>query len=176
MWIQKFLFQSLLTLAVRAQDQACAEGTGLIEYADGRFDTPNGNTPTFSVGTEMNIRWTTVYDASTLWLIVGCDFAHPAASLATGILETSFTWTIETTSTNSSQVYLFRVVDAGGSVLDQRQGGFVSAPFMIAGGPSSSKASSSTTIAPSLPSQSNIGDPASSVPTTTSSPGPLTGA
>lgn len=119
--------------------EACtAPGKAAAEYADGSFSIPNGNTPSYSQGSTMYITWSTTYESSTLWLISGCNYGSPLKSLVVGTTDTSFEWEVNTSSTNSSEVYLFRIVNATGTTEQQQSGGFVSASFYISGGPSSS--------------------------------------
>ncbi|KAH8649129.1 hypothetical protein BX600DRAFT_517522 [Xylariales sp. PMI_506] len=175
-----FLLLAFLASPSNADDQSCPTlpGSAALTYTDGSFSLPKGNTPTYSSGSTMNISWTTDFEASTLWLITGCDFAAPTKSLVVGSTTPYYIWTIDTTSTNSSEVYLFRVVDSTANTTEQQIGGFLSASFYISGGPTSSSSTSSVTSTTSSSSLSNIVAPttagdttttASSSPTTTAS-------
>ncbi|KAF3006359.1 hypothetical protein E8E14_006267 [Neopestalotiopsis sp. 37M] len=136
---------SLLAYLTTVSYACLNPGEDAPTYYDGAFTVPSGNTPTYSAGTKMNISWTTDFNSSTLWLITGCNFAAPTKSIVVGSSQTWTEWEVDTTSTNSSEIYLFRVVNALGSTSDQQSGGFLSAGFYIAGGPTSSSSSSAKT-------------------------------
>ncbi|KAI0174414.1 hypothetical protein BJ166DRAFT_512100 [Pestalotiopsis sp. NC0098] len=132
----RVLFVLLLFLSLTRgseDDYACgtAPGQPAVTHADGNFTFPNATSPIFQAGTSMNISWTTNFALSTLWLISGCNFAVPTKNLATGLADSYFVWDVETNSTNSSQVYSFRVVNSDGSDAAQRGGGFWSVVFYI---------------------------------------------
>ena len=152
MWLRNLVVVVLLAIHGSASDYECGTNPGESAgfYEDGIFTVPNGNMESFSVGTMMNISWTTEYTSMTLWLITGCDFARPTRSLVTGYSGTFFQWEVSTTSTNSSQVYLFRIVNDEGTTDDLLSGGFLSATFRIFGGPSSSASSASPSSTGSL--------------------------
>ncbi|KAI0019450.1 hypothetical protein F4780DRAFT_446263 [Xylariomycetidae sp. FL0641] len=78
----------------------------------------------------MNVSWSTFYEASDLYLIVGYDFVTPI-QLLTNSAQPWYQWEVSTDSTNSSQIYAFRVVNAQGTEYDKLDGGFLSAPFYI---------------------------------------------
>ncbi|KAK6208345.1 hypothetical protein LQW54_006969 [Pestalotiopsis sp. IQ-011] len=138
------LFTALACLI--AVTYAClTPGEDAPGYTDGSFTIPSGNAPTYTAGTKMNISWTTDFQSSTLWLITGCNFAAPTKSIVVGSSQKWTEWEVDTASTNSSEVYLFRVVDSLGSTSEQQNGGFLSAGFYISGGPTSSSTSSKTT-------------------------------
>ncbi|KAI0163350.1 hypothetical protein BJ166DRAFT_497989 [Pestalotiopsis sp. NC0098] len=140
-----------------AVTRAClTPGEDAPGYTDGSFTIPSGNTPTYTAGTKMNISWTTDFQSSTLWLITGCDFAAPTKSIVVGSSQTWTEWEVDTTSTNSSEIYLFRVVDSLGSTSEQQNGGFLSAGFYISGGPTSSSSSSSSKTTSSATSGSSL--------------------
>jgi hypothetical protein len=157
---------SLLALLVSISSACLDPGDAAPLYADGAFSIPNGNTPTYSSGTKMNISWTTDYQSSTLWLITGCNFAEPTKSLVVGSSTNWFEWEVDTTSTNSSEIYLFRVVNTTGTTEQQQSGGFLSAGFYISGGPSSTTSSSSTSTT-STSSTSQVNPATASVTSTT---------
>lgn len=138
MWLQRLFLFTLLAFPGIA-DKKCQTNPGEPPsvYSDGSFNVPSGSTPSFSVGTMMNVSWTTNYESATLWLITGCDWD---LSLATGISYT-FQWEVSTTSTNTSQVYMFRVVNTDGTYDELHNGGFLSATFDISGGSSLSSSS-----------------------------------
>lgn len=139
-------------------DQACGTvpGQSAVPHDVGNFTFPNGVTPTFSAGTSMNISWTTTFSLSTLWLIAGCNFANPTKSLIAGSSATFYVWEVDTDSTNSSQLYSFRVVDATGSSASQRGGGFWSAVFYISGATSPLSSASSSASPSSLLSSTSL--------------------
>lgn len=142
MWLQRLFLFTLLAFPGIA-DKKCQTNPGEPPsvYSDGSFNVPSGSTLSFSVGTTMNVSWTTNYESATLWLITGCNWDHPALSLATGISYTFFQWEVSTTSTNASQVYMFRVVNTDGTYDELHNGGFLSATFDISGGSSLSSSS-----------------------------------
>lgn len=181
MWFRKLVFLVFLAFHGSASDYECPTNPGESAgfYDDGGFTVPNGNMVSFSMGTMMNISWTTDYNSVTLWLITGCDFARPTLSLVTGYSNTFFQWEVSTTSTNSSQAYLFRVVNDEGTSDDLLSGGFVSATFQIFGGPllstslatqSSVGSLSSTSSGPSVASTSGVVSTSTGSSTITNSP------
>ncbi|KAI1135348.1 hypothetical protein F5Y05DRAFT_395370 [Hypoxylon sp. FL0543] len=86
----------------------------------------------------MNVSWHTTYETANLWLIAGWNFNSPI-QLATNVGQTWYQWDVSTDSTNSSEVYAFRVVNATGTTDEQQNGGFLSAAFWIDGLQTASK-------------------------------------
>lgn len=166
MWPQRLFLFTLLAFPGIA-DKKCQTNPGEPPsvYSDGSFNVPSSSTPSFSVGTTMNVSWTTNYESATLWLITGCDWDHPALSLATGISYPFFQWEVSTTSTNTSQVYMFRVVNTDGTYDELHNGGFLSATFEILGGPSLSS-SSITQSSPTASLQTSSRGAGTSTPST----------
>ncbi|KAI2779267.1 hypothetical protein F4815DRAFT_474738 [Daldinia loculata] len=134
MWFGPFsTFISLIFLssAILAQDLP-GPGEPAFEYTDGAFTEPRGSQATYRLGATMNVSWDTTYETSNLWLIVGWSFNSPI-QLASNVGQTWYEWKVSTDSTNSSEIYAFRVVDASGTTEDQQGGGFLSAAFWIGG-------------------------------------------
>ncbi|KAH8646239.1 hypothetical protein BX600DRAFT_158023 [Xylariales sp. PMI_506] len=159
--------------AAEQQDTSCGTvpGQEAVPHAVGNFTIPNGSTPSFSAGTSMNISWDTTFQLSTLWLITGCDFADPTKSLVVGTSLTYFIWDVETTSTNTSELYSFRVVDSDGSTSDQESGGFWSAVFYI----DQTTTTTSSSISSTSTSTSSISSATSAAATTTGGSSATTG-
>ncbi|KAI8960650.1 hypothetical protein F5Y11DRAFT_349274 [Daldinia sp. FL1419] len=127
---------TFLSSAILAQDLP-GPGEPALEYADGAFSEPRGSQSTYTLGSTMNVSWHTTYETSNLWLIVGWSFGSPV-QLASNLGQTWYEWKVSTDSTNSSEIYAFRVVNAGGTIEDQQGGGFLSAAFWIDGLPTTS--------------------------------------
>ncbi|KAI0853846.1 hypothetical protein F5Y00DRAFT_61484 [Daldinia vernicosa] len=143
MWfgpLSAFISLIFLSSAVLAQDLP-GPGEPAFEYTDGAFTEPRGSQSTYRLGATMNVSWETTYETSNLWLIVGWSFNSPV-QLASNIGQTWYEWTVSTDSTNSSEIYAFRVVDASGTSEDQQGGGFLSAAFWIGGLPTTTLSSS----------------------------------
>ncbi|KAK6955889.1 hypothetical protein Daesc_003535 [Daldinia eschscholtzii] len=126
----------VLSSAVLAQDLP-GPGEPALEYADGAFKEPRGSQSTYRLGATMNVSWDTSYETSNLWLIVGWSFNSPV-QLASNLGQKWYEWKVSTDSTNSSEIYGFRVVNALGTTEEQQGGGFLSAAFLIDGLPSTS--------------------------------------
>ncbi|KAI1802622.1 hypothetical protein F4811DRAFT_528791 [Daldinia bambusicola] len=152
---------AFLSSAVLAQDDALpGPGEPAELYDDGAFKEPRGTQATYRLGATMNVSWETTYETSNLWLIVGWSWGTPI-QLASNIGQTWYEWEVSTDSTNSSEIYAFRVVNALGTPEEQRGGGFLSAAFWIDGLPTRTSSVS--------PSMSHISTSASA-PAVTSSP------
>lgn len=52
-------------------------GSPALTYTDGSFSEPNGGTASYNQGTRMNISWSSVYETTSVYLIVGYDWASP---------------------------------------------------------------------------------------------------
>ncbi|KAI1659165.1 hypothetical protein F4813DRAFT_354067 [Daldinia decipiens] len=134
MWfgpLSAFISLSFLSSAVLAQDLP-GPGEPALQYTDGAFSEPRGSQSTYRLGATMNVSWDTTYETSNLWLIVGWSFNSPV-QLASNVGQTWYEWKVSTDSTNSSEIYAFRVVNASGTTEDQQGGGFLSAAFLIDG-------------------------------------------
>ncbi|KAI1179541.1 hypothetical protein F4777DRAFT_533004 [Nemania sp. FL0916] len=122
-------FTILITL-VFGDDDLPPPGEAALPYTDGSFGEPNGGTASYDEGNKMNISWTTAYETSNLYLIVGYDWVQPV-QLTTNTAQTWFEWDVTTDSTNSSEIYVFRVVNGTGTADQKAVGGFLSAAFYI---------------------------------------------
>ncbi|KAI0181657.1 hypothetical protein GGR52DRAFT_525583 [Hypoxylon sp. FL1284] len=129
MWFRPLAALILLSSMVYAQDLP-GPGEAPLQYVDGAFIEPRGSQSTYNLGTTLNVSWQTSYDTSNLWLIVGWEFNSPI-QLATNIGQNWYEWTVSTDSTNKTEIYGFRVVNATGSTGQQKGGGFLSAAFFI---------------------------------------------
>ncbi|KAI0097838.1 hypothetical protein GGR51DRAFT_457770 [Nemania sp. FL0031] len=154
-------------LADESGDGLPPPGEPALEYTDGSFSEPNGGTSSYDQGNQMNISWTTTYETSNLYLIVGYEWGSPI-QLATNVAQTWFQWDVTTDSTNSSEIYVFRVVNGTGTSEQQAAGGFLSAAFYIPVEETSQTTSSSTTSTVSTLSTSAT-DPVTTSSTTSSS-------
>ncbi|KAI3327862.1 hypothetical protein HD806DRAFT_337793 [Xylariaceae sp. AK1471] len=105
-------------------------GQPALEYTDGIFSEPDGAPFNYRPGSKMNVSWDTTYETSNLYLIVGYDFAAPI-QIITNTAQNWFQWDVTTDSTNSSEIYVFRVVNGSGTANEQAVGGFLSASFYI---------------------------------------------
>ncbi|KAI1501852.1 hypothetical protein F5X99DRAFT_408660 [Biscogniauxia marginata] len=90
----------------------------------------------------MNVSWSTIYETSNLYLIIGWVFASPV-QLTTNTAQQWYQWNVEATSSNASEIYAFLIVDAGGTTDDQWNEGFLSATFWVSGDKSSTSSSMS---------------------------------
>ncbi|KAI1128181.1 hypothetical protein F5Y10DRAFT_179309 [Nemania abortiva] len=157
-------------------------GEPALDYTDGSFTEPNGGTSSYDQGNQMNISWTTTYETSNLYLIVGYDWTSPI-QLATNTAQTWFQWDVTTDSTNSSEIYVFRVVNGTGTTEQQAAGGFLSAAFYIhitetSQATSTSTPTSTSTIStittsatdPAVTTSASETTPTSTTPTITSTP------
>ncbi|OTB01145.1 hypothetical protein M426DRAFT_14718 [Hypoxylon sp. CI-4A] len=146
MWFRPFVAFVLLgsfALGDNDDDGLPSPGEPALQYSDGEFSEPRGSQSTYRLGATMNVSWDTSYETSNLWLISGYDFNSPI-QLASNIGQTWYEWKVSTDSTNSSEIYTFRVVNATGTTAQQQVGGFLSAAFWIGGLPTSSISSTST--------------------------------
>jgi hypothetical protein len=153
------LLTLLYTPSCAGENGVCPSlpGKPPLNYVDGSFSIPSPIVPAYTTGTKLNITWSTKFQFSTLWLITGCNFESPTASLAVGTTARFFEWTVSTTSTNSSQIYLFRVVNTVGDAASQMVEGFLSSSFQISGGPTSTlQPATSTLLSSSTPAYSSI--------------------
>ncbi|KAI1767050.1 hypothetical protein GGR53DRAFT_161925 [Hypoxylon sp. FL1150] len=131
MWFPPLAALVLLGSVVTAQDDDLpGPGEPALQYADGAFTEPRGEQTTYNQGTTLNVSWETSYDTSNLWVIQGWDFNSPI-QLATNIGQTWYEWTVTTDSTNKTEIYSFRIVNATGTREQQQGGGFLSAAFYI---------------------------------------------
>ncbi|XXG97373.1 hypothetical protein Hte_003672 [Hypoxylon texense] len=142
MWFRPLATLILLSSIVSAQDLP-GPGEPALQYTDGAFTEPRGNQETYNLGTTLNVSWHTTYDTSNLWLIVGWSFNEPI-QLATNIGQTWYEWEVSTDSTNKTEIYSFRVVNATGTEAQQQGGGFLSAAFYIGNLKATSSSISST--------------------------------
>ncbi|KAI0130927.1 hypothetical protein F4814DRAFT_404254 [Daldinia grandis] len=150
MWfrpLSAFISLIFLSSAILAQDLP-GPGEPAFEYTDGVFAEPRGSQSTYRVGATMNVSWDTTYETSNLWLVVGWSFNSPV-QLASNIGQKWYEWKVSTDSTNSSEIYAFRVVDASGTSEDQQGGGFLSAAFWIDGLPTTTLSSTISHISTS---------------------------
>ncbi|KAI0439174.1 hypothetical protein F4803DRAFT_54917 [Xylaria telfairii] len=166
---------SLLVACALADDNSDLPPPGepALEYTDGSFSEPNGGTSSYSPGNKMNISWTTTYETTNIYLIVGYDWAAPI-QLTTNTAQTWFQWDVTTDSTNSSEIYVFRGVNGTGTADQKAVGGFLSAAFYIPVKASTTPTTTLSTLTTSAtePAKTPIGgesDPTSS-PSTTSAP------
>ncbi|KAI1370326.1 hypothetical protein F4677DRAFT_366086 [Hypoxylon crocopeplum] len=142
MWFRPLAALVFLSSFVAGQDLP-GPGEPALQYTDGAFTEPRGSQSTYTVGVSMNVSWHTTYDTSNLWLIVGWSFNTPI-QLASNIGQTWYEWEVSTDSTNATEIYAFRVVDAQGTTEEQQGGGFLSAAFWINGLKTTSSSISST--------------------------------
>ncbi|KAF2964168.1 hypothetical protein GQX73_g9396 [Xylaria multiplex] len=133
----------LVAFALGQDDDLPAPGQPALEYTDGAFSEPNGGTSSYGEGNQMNISWTTTYETTNIYLIVGYDWASPI-QLTTNTAQNWFQWVVTTDSTNSSEIYVFRGVNGTGTADQKATGGFLSASFYIP----VKRSSSSTTTTP----------------------------
>ncbi|KAI0485595.1 hypothetical protein F4859DRAFT_388685 [Xylaria cf. heliscus] len=105
-------------------------GSPALEYTDGAFSEPNGRISSYNEDNKMNISWTTTYETTNIYLIVGYEWAAPI-QLATNSAQTWFQWDVTAASTNSSEIYVLRAVNGTGTPDQQAVGGFLSAAFYI---------------------------------------------
>ncbi|OTA57988.1 hypothetical protein K449DRAFT_398202 [Hypoxylon sp. EC38] len=131
MWFRLLCALILLGSIASAQDLP-GPGEPALDYADGAFTEPRGSQSTYRLGATMNVSWHTTYETSNLWLIVGWGFNSPI-QLAANVGQTWYQWEVATDSTNTSEIYAFRVVNASGTTDEQQDGGFLSAAFWIDG-------------------------------------------
>ncbi|KAI0865528.1 hypothetical protein F4860DRAFT_510067 [Xylaria cubensis] len=162
---------SLLVACVLGDDSLPPPGQPALDYTDGTFSEPNGGTSSYSPGNKMNISWTTTYETTNIYLIVGYDWAAPI-QLTTNSAQTWFQWTVATDSTNSSEIYVFRGVNGTGTADQKAVGGFLSASFYI---PVKEKTTPSTTFSTlttsaTAPAKTAIGGESSTTPTPTITP------
>ncbi|TRX92667.1 hypothetical protein FHL15_006341 [Xylaria flabelliformis] len=162
---------SLLVACVLGDDTLPPPGQPALDYTDGTFSEPNGGTSSYSPGNKMNISWTTTYETTNIYLIVGYDWAAPI-QLTTNSAQTWFQWTVATDSTNSSEIYVFRGVNGTGTADQKAVGGFLSASFYI---PVKEKTTPTTTFSTlttsaTAPAKTAIGGESSTTPTPTSTP------
>ncbi|KAI6085677.1 hypothetical protein F4821DRAFT_147437 [Hypoxylon rubiginosum] len=143
MWFRPLAALVLLSSIVSAQDDLPGPGEPALQYTDGAFTEPRGSQSTYNLGTTLNVSWETSYDTSNLWLIQGWQFNAPI-QLATNIGQTWYEWTVDTDSTNKTEIYSFRVVNATGTQEQQQGGGFLSAAFYIGNLKATSSSISST--------------------------------
>ncbi|KAI1165378.1 hypothetical protein F5B18DRAFT_167105 [Nemania serpens] len=152
-------------------------GSPALDYTDGSFSEPGGATASYSQGNKMNISWATVYETTNIYLIVGYNWGAPI-QLATNSAQTWVQWDVNTDSTNSSEIYVFRGVNGTGTPTQQATGGFLSAAFYIpvkkSSQPTSTSTSSSSTTSATEPARtstsSDAGTTPTPTPTTTSAP------
>ncbi|TGJ87118.1 hypothetical protein E0Z10_g1668 [Xylaria hypoxylon] len=121
---------SLLAAFALGDDGLPPPGQPALEYINGTFSEPNGGTSSYGEGNQMNISWTTTYETTNIYLIVGYDWASPI-QLTTNTAQNWFQWNVTTDSTNSSEIYVFRAVNGTGSADEKATGGFLSAAFYI---------------------------------------------
>ncbi|KAJ8129575.1 hypothetical protein O1611_g4053 [Lasiodiplodia mahajangana] len=161
-------------LADESGDGLPPPGEPALDYTDGSFSEPNGGTSSYDQGNKMNISWTTSYETSNLYLIVGYEWGSPV-QLATNVAQTWFQWDVDTDSTNSSEIYVFRVVNGTGTTEQQASGGFLSAAFYIHIKETSETTSSSTTSTSTLSTlMTSATDPATTSTTSNSETTPTT--
>ncbi|KAK5631403.1 hypothetical protein RRF57_007117 [Xylaria bambusicola] len=132
----------LATLALGQDDSLPAPGQPALTYTDGAFSEPNGGTSSYTQGNQMNISWTTTYETTSIYLIVGYDWANPI-QLTTNTAQRWFQWDVTTDSTNATEIYVFRGVNGTGTADQKATGGFLSASFYI---PVKENATPSTTL------------------------------
>ncbi|KAL7623758.1 hypothetical protein AAE478_005311 [Parahypoxylon ruwenzoriense] len=148
MWLRPLAALVCLSSVAFGQDLP-GPGEPALQYTDGAFTEPRGSQSTYRLGATMNVSWATSYDTSNLWLIVGWSFNTPV-QLASNIGQTWYEWKVATDSTNSSEIYAFRVVNATGTIEDQQGGGFLSAAFWISGLQTTSSSSSISVTASTI--------------------------
>ncbi|KAI0871820.1 hypothetical protein GGS24DRAFT_41830 [Hypoxylon argillaceum] len=143
-------------------------GDPALDYTDGSFSEPNGGTSSYDPGNKMNISWTTTYETSNVYLIAGYDWASPV-QLTTNTAQTWFQWDVTTDSTNSSEIYVFRIVNGTGTAEQKAAGGFLSAAFYISVKDTSASTStlSTLTVSATEPVKTSAGT-SEATPTTTS--------
>ncbi|KAI5862463.1 hypothetical protein GGS23DRAFT_101653 [Durotheca rogersii] len=171
MWLLRLA--ALLCLSALALGQLPNPGEPALKYSDGAFIEPKGSQSSYPMGATMNVSWTTTYETSNLWLIVAWEFNQPVL-LASNIGQTWYAWEVSTDSTNATQIYSFRVVDAQGTEAQQKGGGFLSASFFISGlratssstTSTSTSSASSSTFTTSITSTSSAGAFDATLPTT----------
>ncbi|KAI0449308.1 hypothetical protein F5B21DRAFT_494805 [Xylaria acuta] len=148
-------------------------GSPALEYTDGAFLEPNGGTSSYNQGNKMNISWTTIYETTSIYLIVGYDWAG-LIQLTTNSGQTWFQWEVTTDSTNSSEIYVFRGVNGTGTADQTAEGGFLSAAFNIPVKENETTTPTSTsstlTMSATEPAKTPVGGDSDTTPTTTSVP------
>ncbi|KAI1389082.1 uncharacterized protein F4822DRAFT_404895 [Hypoxylon trugodes] len=143
MWFRPLAALICLSSIVLGQDDLPGPGEPAYTYTDGGFTEPRGSQSTYRMGATMNVSWHTTFETSNLWLIVGWEFNSPI-QLASNLGQNWYQWEVSTDSTNSSEIYAFRVVNATGTEEEQQSGGFLSAAFWIDGLQTTSSVISST--------------------------------
>ncbi|KAI1780810.1 hypothetical protein F4818DRAFT_17953 [Hypoxylon cercidicola] len=175
MWFRPLAAFILLSSVVLAQDDDFTKpGEPALQYTDGAFIEPRGSQSTYSLGATLNVSWHTTYDTSNLWLIVGWDFNEPI-QLATNIGQTWYEWQVSTDSTNKTEIYSFRVVDATGTTEQQNGGGFLSAAFYIGNLKTTSSVSTSASATAATTEASVTSSSSGATQTTDSAVGPTSG-
>ncbi|GAP92354.1 hypothetical protein SAMD00023353_8000220 [Rosellinia necatrix] len=160
---------SLLAALALADDEGLPPpGSPALEYTDGSFSEPNGGTASYGQGNKMNISWTSVYETTSVYLIVGYQWASPI-QLTTNSAQSWFQWEVSTDSTNSTEIYVFRGVNGTGTAEQVALGGFLSAAFYIPVKETNSQTATFTTLSTSAlePSQTTTSDASSSTTSTT---------
>ncbi|KAI1753726.1 hypothetical protein F4782DRAFT_66608 [Xylaria castorea] len=167
---------SLLIACTLGDDALPPPGEPALDYTDGSFGEPNGGTWSYSPGNKMNISWTTTYETTNIYLIVGYDWAAPT-QLTTNSAATWFQWEVTTGSTNSSEIYVFRGVNGTGTADQKAVGGFVSAAFYIPVKENTTPTTTFSTLSTSAtaPAKTAIGGESSSTPTPTPTSTPSAG-
>ncbi|KAJ3580336.1 hypothetical protein NPX13_g214 [Xylaria arbuscula] len=164
----------LATFALGQDDDLPAPGEPALTYTDGAYSEPNGGTSSYNQGAQMNISWTTTYETTSIYLIVGYDWANPI-QLTTNTAQNWFQWDVTTDSTNSSEIYVFRGVNGTGTADQKATGGFLSASFYIPVKESATPSTTLSTISTSAtePAKtSNLQTTTSSTSTATNTPSP----
>ncbi|KAI1426367.1 hypothetical protein F5Y12DRAFT_743058 [Xylaria sp. FL1777] len=143
-------------------------GEPALQYTNGSFSEPNGGTASYNEGNVMNISWTSTYETTSIYLIVGYDWASPI-QLTTNTAQNWFQWDVTTDSTNSSEIYVFRGVNGTGTADETATGGFLSAAFYIPVKASSTPTTTYSTLSQSATEPAKTSN-SQTTPTTTSSP------
>ncbi|KAI1108909.1 hypothetical protein F5Y14DRAFT_434391 [Nemania sp. NC0429] len=162
----------LATFALGDDNDLPPPGSPALPYTNGSFSEPSGNIASYSQGNRMNISWTTVYETTSIFLITGYVWAAPK-QITTNSAQTWTLWDVETDSTNSSEIYVFRAVNGTADLAEQNTGGFLSAAFFIpVKEPSQSSSSSSSSATPTPTTSATSSAKTSSDATTTPTPTP----
>ncbi|KAI0401174.1 hypothetical protein F4802DRAFT_439535 [Xylaria palmicola] len=121
---------SLLATVASGQSDLPPPGEPALDYADGSFLEPNGETSSYNPGNKMNISWEASYETTNIYLIKGYQWGE-LIQITTNSAQTWVQWEVATDSTNSSEIYVFRAVNGTGTAEQKALGGFLSAAFNI---------------------------------------------
>ncbi|KAM0717482.1 hypothetical protein Q7P37_007334 [Cladosporium fusiforme] len=100
------------------------------KYNGGIFNTPDtAKTQQFSLGSTMNVSWSTQYPSINLYLIFNAEYDSPR-TLLFGSTRASYEWEVDDNG-NNTRPFSFRIVNAEGTNDDLIGGGFYTGQFWV---------------------------------------------